>query len=88
MFYKRENQGKTDVPRLEFFFFRSPLDGAGSVLTFHASCSVAELRSPGVWVFSTCGFHRFFATKPVSSETSKAEGGQVATMVLSGTRGP
>jgi hypothetical protein len=28
---------------------------------------------PVVWVFSTSGFHRFLATKPVSSETSKAE---------------
>ena len=26
-----------------------------------------------VWVFSTSGFHRFFVTKPVSSETGKAE---------------
>src|SRR5215469_17752536 len=26
-----------------------------------------------VWVSSTSGFHRLFATKPVSSETSKAE---------------
>ena len=28
---------------------------------------------PAVWIFSTSGFHRLFATKPVSSETSKAE---------------
>src|SRR5215471_19038561 len=28
---------------------------------------------PAVWIFSASGFHRFFATKPVSSETSKAE---------------
>jgi hypothetical protein len=33
--------------------------------------SVAELRGPAVWIFSTCDFHRLFATKPVSSETSK-----------------
>jgi hypothetical protein len=26
-----------------------------------------------VWVSSTSGFHRLFATKPISSETSKAE---------------
>ena len=36
-------------------------------------CSVAGHIGPAVWVFSTSGFHRFFATKPVSSETSKAE---------------
>src|SRR4029077_16585163 len=28
---------------------------------------------PAVWFFSTSGFHRLLATKPVSSETSKAE---------------
>ena len=28
---------------------------------------------PAVWIFSTSGFHRLFATKPCSSETSKAE---------------
>jgi hypothetical protein len=36
-------------------------------------CSVAGQGDPVVWVFSTSGFHRFLATKPVSSETSKAE---------------
>src|SRR6201993_5637319 len=36
-------------------------------------CSVTGHVGPAVWVFSTSGFHRFFATKPVSSETSKAE---------------
>jgi hypothetical protein len=34
---------------------------------------VAGRSGPAVWVFSTSGFHRFFATKPVSSETNKAE---------------
>jgi hypothetical protein len=28
---------------------------------------------PATWGSSTSGFHGFFATKPVSSETSKAE---------------
>jgi hypothetical protein len=32
-------------------------------------------RGPAFGVFSTSGFHRFFATKPVSSETSKPERG-------------
>jgi hypothetical protein len=34
------------------------------------------------------GFHRLFATRPVSSETNQQFGGQVLTMVLLGTRGP
>jgi integrase len=33
-------------------------------------CSVA---GPAVWVFPGGGFHRFFATKPISSEINKAE---------------
>jgi len=36
-------------------------------------CSVSGPCDPVVWVFTVSGFHRFFATKPVSSETSKAE---------------
>jgi hypothetical protein len=52
-------------------------------------CSVAGQRDPVDWVFSTSGFHRFLATKPVSSETSKAERwSNLATIVLFGTRGP
>jgi hypothetical protein len=58
------------------------------VLTFRPMGSVAVQCTSVVWVFSTSGFHRFFATKPVRSETSKQYGGQVATIVLSGTRGP
>src|SRR5215469_7062200 len=49
-------------------------------------CSV--VRCSAVGIFSISGFHRFLATKPVSSETSKAERWSVATIVLSGTRGP
>jgi len=36
-------------------------------------CSVAGRVSPAIWDFSASGFHCLFATKPVSSETSKAE---------------
>src|ERR1700735_1655272 len=38
-----------------------------------AMCSVAGHVSPVVRCSSTSGFHRWFATKPVCSETSKAE---------------
>jgi hypothetical protein len=68
---------------------RSPLDRARAVLIRRAMCSFAGHSGPVVWVFSTSGFHRFFATKPVSSETRKAERwSNLATIVLSGTRGP
>src|SRR6266853_5535208 len=88
-FYKGRSQEKTHLLRLDFFLLRSPLARARSVLTYRAMCSVAGPCDPAVWVFSTSGFHRLFATKPVSSETSKAERrSNLATIVLSGTRGP
>src|SRR6267378_4350567 len=88
-FYKGRSQEKTHLLRLEFFLLLSPLDRARSVLTYRAMCSVAGPCDPVVWVFSTSGFHRLFATKPVSSETSKTERrSNLATIVLSGTRGP
>ncbi len=36
-------------------------------------CSVAGPAGPAIWGSSASGFHRVLATKPVSSETSKAE---------------
>jgi hypothetical protein len=33
--------------------------------------------SAAVWVFLASGFHRCLATKPISSETNKAERGQI-----------
>jgi hypothetical protein len=76
-FYKKESQEKTLLQRPDFFLLRSPLDGAGSVLNFRVMCSVIGHLCPLIRVFSTSGFHHFFATKPVSSETSKAERGQM-----------
>src|SRR5437899_6000546 len=87
-FYKRRSQEKTHLLGLEFFLLLSPLDRARSVLTYRAMCSVAGQCDPVVWVFSASGFHRFLATKPVSSETNKAERwSNLATIVLFGTRG-
>ena len=88
-FYKGRSQEKTPFLRLEFFLLRSPPDQAKSVLTYRAMCSVVGQGSPVVWIFSTSGFHRFFTTKPVSSETSKAERwSNLATIVLFGTHWP
>jgi len=88
-FYKSRSQEKTPLPRPEFFLLRSPLDRARSVLTYRSMCSGVGPCNPVVWIFSTSGFHHFFATKPVSSETSKAERwSNLATIVLLGTRGP
>jgi hypothetical protein len=77
LFYKRRSQEKTPLRWLEVFLLRSPHGGAGSVLIARTKCSVAVHFCPAIWVFSTSSFHRFFATKPVSSETSKAERGQI-----------
>src|SRR6202521_5461988 len=88
-FYKGRSQEKTHRLRLEDFLLLSPPDRASSVLTYRAMCSVAGQGDPVDWVFSTSGFHRFFASKPVSSETSKAERwSNLATIVLLGTRWP
>ncbi len=72
-FYKGGSQEKTHVLRPEFFLLPSPHDRARSVLNCRAMDSGAGHCGPVVWIFSTSGFHRLFATKPVSSETSKAE---------------
>jgi hypothetical protein len=76
-FYKGGSQEKTLLLRPEFFLLPSPLDRAGSVLTARTRCSVAGQYRPAVGVFSTSGFHRFLATKPVRSETHQAERGQI-----------
>jgi hypothetical protein len=54
-------------------------------LPHHMLGSWAQPRDMG---FPPAVVIALYATKPVSSETSKAERGQVATIVLSGTRGP
>src|ERR1700674_1138432 len=87
-FYKGGSQEKTHLLRPEFFLLPSPHDRARSVLNCRAMDSGAGHCGPAVWIFSISGFHCFFATMPVSSETSKQYGGQVATIVLLGTRGP
>jgi hypothetical protein len=71
-FYKGRSQEKAHLPRLEFFLLPSPLDRARSVLTSRAMDSGAGHCDPAVWIFPNRDFHRFFATKPVRSETNFA----------------
>jgi len=71
-----------------FSCFSAHLIERGSVLIYRAMCSVAGQRDPVVWVFSTSGFHRSFATKPVGSETSKAERRSVGDHSSIRTRSP
>ncbi len=72
-FYKGGSQEETLLLRPEFFLLPSPPDRARSALSGRAMDSGAGHCGPAVWIFSPSGFHRLFATKPVSSETSKAE---------------
>src|SRR6202795_2070860 len=72
-FYKGRSQEKTPLRWLKVFLLLSPLNGARSGLTARTRCSVAGHFGPAIWVFSTSRFHCLFATKPVCSETSKAE---------------
>ena len=58
------------------------------VLAFRSVSSGRYVVAVALLVFSPSGFHHFFATKPVRSETNKQYGCQVATMVPFGTRGP
>jgi hypothetical protein len=59
----------------------------GSDLPSHGLGRFVVQPYMAVWVFFPGGFHRLFATKPVSSETGKQNGCQVPTMVLSEARG-
>ena len=85
-FYKGRSQEKTHLARLEFFLLLSPLDRARFVLTYRTMCSVAGQCAPAVWVFTTSGFHRLFATKPVSCKTSPrySDKGEVGVQVHPG----
>jgi hypothetical protein len=47
-----EKSRKNTLLRLEVFLLLSPLNGARSVLTYRARCSVAGQCDPVVWVFS------------------------------------
>ena len=66
----------------------APVNDQDVFLSDRTMCSVAGCYDPAIWVSSTSGFHRLLATKPIRSETSKAERAPVASIVLSGTRGP
>ena len=72
-FYKRRSQEKIS-PTAGIFLASQPTWSSEncSDLSRHVlrSLSIVAQR---VWVFSNGGFHRLFATKPISSETSKAE---------------
>ena len=87
-FYKRGSQEK-ELPVAGFFLVFQPvwLSKTCSQLPLHGTRFVTHGRVV-VLVSSPSGFHHLFTTKPVSSETNKQNGGQVPTMVLSGTRGP
>jgi hypothetical protein len=70
---KVEVNRKKGPLRLEFLLLRSPTDQVRSVPIFRARCSVVGRVRPAIGDFSTSDFHRLSATKPVCSETSKAE---------------
>jgi len=77
---------KNTSPVAGVFLAVQPAPWSRIVLAFRSvSSGRYNIRSFG---FSTSGFHRIFATKPVCSETNKQQGCQVPTMVPLGTRGP
>jgi len=46
-------------------------------LTGRTMCSVVDTLAQRFWVFSGSGFHRFLATKPISSETQGSDDNDV-----------
>src|SRR6516165_5110879 len=72
-FYKSRSQEKNLSHGRNFSCFAAHLIERDLFLTGRTMCSVVGYSGPAVWVFSTSGFHRLFATKPVSSETNTAE---------------
>jgi hypothetical protein len=87
-FYKGRSQEKKPPLRLQLFFLRSPLKMSRICSNLPRHSLGWRALWPSVLGFPVSSFHRFFATKPISSETSKQNVGQMATMVLSGTPGP
>ena len=86
-FYKR-SQEKNTSPVAGFFLAVQPAPSSRIVLAFRSLISGRYESPVALLVFSTSGFHRLLATKPVCSETNKQRGCQLSTMVLLGTRGP
>jgi hypothetical protein len=72
-FYKGGSQEKTLLRRPEFFLLPSPGDRARAVLTFRAIDSACGARWPSDLGFFYQRFSSPVATKPISSETRKAE---------------
>src|SRR3974390_2169897 len=72
-FYKGSQEENTS-PTAGFFLNVQPAPLSRVVLGFRSIDSERyEYSYVAVCFFSTSGFHHFFVTKPVSSETSKAE---------------
>jgi len=71
-FYKGGSQEKTLLPRPEFFLLPSPRERA-RVRTCRAMGSVCRAQGPSDLGFFYQRFSLPFATKPISSETRKAE---------------
>jgi hypothetical protein len=78
---------KTLLRWLEFFLLRRPLDGARSVLSARARCSVAGHYGPAIWGFSPSGFSLPVRNEACWFRNQQSGGGQLATIVLFRTGG-
>ena len=76
-FYKRRSQEKRLLRWLELFFLLSPLDGAGSVLTARARCSVAGHCRPAIRGFLPAVFIASSQRSLSVPKPAKQNGGQV-----------
>jgi hypothetical protein len=86
--FHKGSQEKNTFPVAGVFLAVQPAPWSRIVSAFRSADSGRYDIGVALLVFSTSGFHRFLATKPVRSETNKQQGCQVPTMVPLGTRSP
>src|ERR1700693_1437951 len=70
--FHKGSQGKNTSPVAGVFLAVQPTPLSRIVLAFRSVSSGRHKIAIATLVFSTSGFHRLFATKPVRSETNKA----------------
>jgi hypothetical protein len=74
--FHKGSQGKNTFPvaGVGVFLAVQPAPWSRIVLAFRSVSSGRYAIPVALLVFSASGFHRFFTTKPVSSETNKQQG--------------
>ncbi len=72
--FHKGSRGKNTSPVAGVFLAVQPAPWSRIVLAFRSVSSGRYAIPVALLVFSASGFHRFFTTKPVRSETNKQQG--------------